>query len=33
MVIGGMKKKKREVKGAMDRIAAALILQRFLETL
>ncbi len=33
MVIGGMKKKKREVKGAMDRIAAAQILQRFLETL
>ena len=33
MVQGGMKKKKREVKGAMDRVAAAIILQRFLETL
>jgi len=33
MVQGGMKKKKREEKGAMDRVAAALILQRFLETL
>lgn len=32
MVQGGMKKKKREVKGAMDRVAAAIILQRFLET-
>ena len=33
MVQSGMKKKKREVKGAMDRVAAALILQRFLEAL
>ena len=32
MVQAGMKKKKRENKGAMDRIAAAIILQRFLET-
>lgn len=31
MVAGGMRKKKRQEKGAMDRIAAALILQRFLD--
>lgn len=31
MVFGGMKKKKRQEKGATDRIAAALILQRFLD--
>lgn len=32
MVFGGMKKKKRQEKGATDRIAAALILQRFLDS-
>jgi RNase H-fold protein (predicted Holliday junction resolvase) len=32
MVFGGMKKKKRQQKGQTDRIAAALILQRFLDS-
>jgi len=31
MVAGGMRKKKREEKGALDKVAAALILQRFLD--
>jgi putative Holliday junction resolvase len=31
LVLGGMPKKRREEKGATDRVAAALILQRFLE--
>lgn len=31
LVHGGMPKKKREEKGATDRVAAALILQRFLD--
>lgn len=31
LVAGGMKKGKRQEKGAMDKVAAALILQRFLE--
>ena len=31
MVAGGMKKSRRQEKGAMDRVAAAIILQRFLE--
>ena len=29
---GGMKKKKRREKGSLDKVAAAIILQRFLET-
>ena len=32
MVFGGMKKKKRQQKGQTDRIAAALILQRLLDS-
>ncbi len=31
LVEGGMRKSKREQKGSMDRVAAALILQRFLD--
>lgn len=31
MVAGGMKKSRRQEKGAMDKVAAAIILQRFLE--
>ncbi len=31
LVQGGMRKSKREQKGSMDRVAAALILQRFLD--
>ena len=31
LVAGGMRKKKRQEKGAMDKVAAALILQRFLD--
>ena len=30
LIAGGMPKKKRQIKGAMDHVAAALILQRFL---
>jgi len=32
LVMGGMRKKKRREKGALDRVAAALILQRFLAS-
>lgn len=31
MVAGGMKKSRRQEKGAMDKVAAAIILQRFLD--
>jgi putative Holliday junction resolvase len=30
-IAGGMKKKKRREKGSLDAVAAAIILQRFLE--
>ncbi|PCJ81285.1 MAG: Holliday junction resolvase RuvX [Bacteroidetes bacterium] len=32
LISGGMKKKKRSKKGALDKVAAAIILQRFLES-
>jgi putative Holliday junction resolvase len=32
LVLGGMPRRKREEKGATDRVAAALILQRFLDS-
>jgi len=32
LISGGMKKKKRSEKGALDKVAAAIILQRFLES-
>ena len=32
MISGGMKKKNRRQKGALDKVAAAIILQRFLES-
>jgi putative Holliday junction resolvase len=33
MLAGGMKKSKRREKGSLDKVAAAIILQRFMETL
>ena len=33
LLSGGMKKSKRREKGSLDKVAAALILQRFMETL